>query len=167
EDQRLGAASLERLGFIRRLDKNEWFQQLRGTLGLQHDGVLTGALLATASIDQMLQALTLTENDLGDADAQLKSIRERALRAHRTINVCGKPFENEATNLINLSLHIVQCMPTVSPGQFELAKPSPLDELKGRSSGRRAHGGGAKTPGRKRDHAKELLAGIVGEMHAF
>ncbi len=167
EEQRLGAARLERLGFIQRLNKDEWFLQLRDTLGLQRDGELSDALLAATGVDQALQLLALTETDLRDAEAKLKSIRERELRAQRTINICGKPFENEATNLRNLSLHIVHCIPTVSPGQFDLAKPLLLDEMKAHDSGGRVHRGGAKTRRRKRDREKDLLVGIVGEMHAF
>jgi hypothetical protein len=167
EDSLVGSGLLEKHGFLDRLGQDQWFLLLKVHLDAQQDTEFLRGLRSAVSLEGLLQLLSITSADLKAADSKLMQARERASRVRRMLNVCGKAFENEPSNLRNLAQHLIECIPEMVTDSFDLQSAAGLERIKSRPTTGKNAGGKVGVGTRKRDKDKEELVGIVGEMHAF
>ena len=130
---------------------------------------LWDAIDTVSSVSELMKAVGITETDVNTAREQLEKREQERDRRMKTVNVCGKDFVNSEENLKDLWKHICSSIGAKNVSTEGLSDLADLNDQY--SSKKRKPKGGIPTNQKKSKNrlskSKEILIGIVGEIHAF
>lgn len=121
------------------------------------------------SLDELSILLSLTQEEIDQADASLEEYKEKKRQLNRIVKVCGKEFDNTDENLASLWNHIEEQVAADTLPEVKLSKYIGLKDFKkgkSRERGERKNTTDVKPKG-KLSKSMENLIGLSGEIHAF
>lgn len=124
----------------------------------------------SATINGFEQSLGLSQEELATAQKNWEEHKEKEKRRRRLIDVCGKPFDPEDDNLVNLMKHICDNFKEehLDATLFSLDHTAALDKAK--ASGKQTGEKGRTGPGKVRagkETVDDRLVGLAGEIYVY
>ena len=134
----------------------------------QHEG-LWKAINSVSNVNELMEALRISETELSEARGQLEQRRQKRDLHKKTVEVCGEDFVNTGDNLGNLWDHIIK---TIQDDDVPTADLNDLEELKEQEPSRKRKTRGnlptnRKKPKGRMSRSMRDLVGLAGEIHAF
>ncbi|RDH87668.1 MAG: hypothetical protein DIZ78_03680 [endosymbiont of Escarpia spicata] len=155
--------------FVDIWDEAMCFKVLRKINQSQTYESLWGAINTVSSVNNLMDILHISEEELVTANGQLEQRKRKQDIQKKTVNVCGTDFVNTEDNLNNLWDHILGAIEDDSVATADL---SDLDELKEQGASKKRKIRNKKPTNKKKpkgrmSQAMKDLVGLAGEIHAF
>jgi Histidine kinase-, DNA gyrase B-, and HSP90-like ATPase len=119
--------------FVATWSAEQVFTMLKGSFAaiFPDGGDFSGALESALSLDDLRSKLGVSEQELEESEARLRSAREAAAQRQNVVQVCGKEFDASEGNLRNLWDLLTSELPDSllsSAPSLNLDETAPLDE---------------------------------------
>lgn len=128
------------------------------------------ALESAISLDDLRSRLGLSEQELGESEARLRSVREAAAQRQNVVQVCGKEFDASEGNLKNLWDLLTAELPDSllsSAPPLNLDELAPLEKPPAKRPVTRPNVPTSTKRRRRPPTSVDQAVGLAGEMYVF
>lgn len=158
--------------FVATWSAEQVFTMLKGSFAaaFPDGGDLAVALESALSLDDLRSKLGLSEQELEESEARLRSAREAAAQRQNVVQVCGKEFDASEGNLRNLWDLLTAELPDSllsSAPALNLDELAPLDEPPAKRPMVRGNVPTSTQRRRRQPTSVDQAVGLAGEMYVF
>jgi len=162
---------IELSGYLSAWDDEYLFRQLALLPRDVSHAVFWQTVDASSTFSDLLQRLSLSSEDLEEAQARLDIFKEKIRRQKKLVPICGREFDSSEDNLSNLWAHICEGITDEGLSDFDdlnLKKSTKLKTVEIRVK-KTTNGDGEKKKLSRGPLSKSMenLIGLSGEIHAF
>jgi hypothetical protein len=166
------SVDLDGSGYTARWSDQDVFGLLRKLSHDQASITFWVTLSRVSSLDELVQMLGLSNDDISSANAKLETLRENARKRRKLIEICGREFDTSDDNLLGLYNHIRSGIADEQLESFkdlDLTKPNALSNVKKSRKGKYKEPEPKNRSKQKQHLSKSIenLIGLSGEIHAF
>lgn len=156
------------LGYLRPLNDGEIFAIVRDDLSCHvDDPEFWESIEDCSNIASVLGNLGVSEADLKTAQDTAEKLKERERRRSRMVKVCGRDFDSDPSNLVNLWSLLSEALPDNRVTPFDLGGLAQLEEVPEQRARAKRRGSGGGERRRRMTEAERRLVGLAGEIIAF